>query len=362
MNRRAEAWKLLCTVTTIVALTLLAPVADNRKLALSKTSMVSSWQDKAKVAPVTVHLMLDRIPADYAYSIFLTNTVSRFGSGRIQYDTRRINTAEKVPLANTSLSNTTCLIVSRERRAKIYRDNIAPSCLLLMTNDEFCRATNPEIEMREYYHDQSQVYMPLGPRFDMWDAFQARQGENSFSIPDSSSRGLVYNAIFSLNTANSRKLLSDVLTTQRSNGSLANYPAHVQIANKWEMGLSKEHVGPADYVGILLNSTFTLSPTGHNPECFRMFEAIEAGSIPVLVLDGEYRNHKCGDALKLYREAPMIWLDSWADWPETLETLWNNPESLNRRQKALMSWYDTFMQTTMRTFEDRLLQGRIMTQ
>ena len=36
---------------------------------------------------------------------------------------------------------------------------------------------------------------------------------------------------------------------------------------------------------LLLDSTFTLCPAGHNPECYRMYEAAEAGSIPIVPLD-----------------------------------------------------------------------------
>ena len=35
----------------------------------------------------------------------------------------------------------------------------------------------------------------------------------------------------------------------------------------------------------MLNSIFAPCPSGHNPECFRLFEAMEAGCIPVAVMD-----------------------------------------------------------------------------
>jgi hypothetical protein len=40
-----------------------------------------------------------------------------------------------------------------------------------------------------------------------------------------------------------------------------------------------------DYMQVVLDSVFTLSPAGHNPECFRLYEAMEAGSIPILTND-----------------------------------------------------------------------------
>lgn len=36
-------------------------------------------------------------------------------------------------------------------------------------------------------------------------------------------------------------------------------------------------MNPSEYQELLLTSKFTICPGGHNPETFRMFEALEAG-------------------------------------------------------------------------------------
>jgi hypothetical protein len=75
----------------------------------------------------------------------------------------------------------------------------------------------------------------------------------------------------------------------------------IPIARKWRRKMHPTfHVHSSRYVTLLATSQFTLSPTGHNPECFRLlYEAMEAGSIPVVVLDDEYIHHDaCPNALR----------------------------------------------------------------
>ncbi|ETO03906.1 hypothetical protein RFI_33496 [Reticulomyxa filosa] len=44
-----------------------------------------------------------------------------------------------------------------------------------------------------------------------------------------------------------------------------------------------------------MNSVFTISPSGHNPETFRIWEAMGHGSIPIMVMD-DWLSHPCADA------------------------------------------------------------------
>lgn len=62
------------------------------------------------------------------------------------------------------------------------------------------------------------------------------------------------------------------------------------------------YLNSSEFHDILVNSVFTVCPRGHSVEQFRIYEAIEAGSIPILELaDGytashvppEYARHPC---------------------------------------------------------------------
>ena len=103
------------------------------------------------------------------------------------------------------------------------------------------------------------------------------------------------------------------------------------------------HVNSSQYIQVLGHSQFTLTPTGHNPECFRFWESIHMGSIPVRVLEEEYPTHRCQNSLVsrlgvnqcptpgstiansvlelLQQHAPFIILQQWNELEFTLERM-----------------------------------------
>ena len=129
-----------------------------------------------------------------------------------------------------------------------------------------------------------------------------------------------------------------------------------------------EQLDTNEYMCVVLDSVFTLSPTGHNPECFRMFEAIEAGSIPILTRDDlhgsrhptltrKHRDisHPCANALLHWYGAPIVVLDSWDDLYPTVERLLADPAGLDDLQRRLRHWYDEYMRGAVAKFEDIFL-------
>mmetsp|Transcript_2037 Transcript_2037/g.5642 ORF Transcript_2037/g.5642 Transcript_2037/m.5642 type:complete len:455 (-) Transcript_2037:119-1483(-) len=260
------------------------------------------------------------------------------------------------------------------------------------------------------------LYIPLGPRLDFWNAFQHhlsnrtvinansnvkngnsnsnddgdddsddahtrnnhdnddRSNDNTnvdgmhirsatgIVVPKSSHRNTIFNAVFSTTTSHTRKGLKELLI----NGSIPldiTERSFIHIAKYWTKELHKGHIQSNDYATKLLDSVFTLSPLGHNPESFRMFEAMEAGSIPIIALNGSYHRHRCILALHPmldeslpYGPAPMIVLSDWNELPDTIQqlsqSLRDNPQDLDDRQAKLMTWYDAFMRDRAARFED----------
>ena len=109
----------------------------------------------------------------------------------------------------------------------------------------------------------------------------------------------------------------------------------------------------------LLDSTFTLSPAGHSPECYRLHEAVEAGSIPVIAMDKEYKQHTCKDSLSHWMNSPIVILESWNELIPTLQRMLDNPEELDKRQTDLRAWYTQHMQQVAKNFEAFLLSPTI---
>ena len=120
-----------------------------------------------------------------------------------------------------------------------------------------------------------------------------------------------------------------------------------------------EQLDTEQYVQVLYDSTFTLTPAGHNPECYRIYEAIEAGSIPILVHDDLYitdeKQHVCVGALVHLYDAPLVVLESWNELSSTVEGLLKDTVELNAMQDRLTLWYETYMKKVVADFEDLMI-------
>lgn len=96
-----------------------------------------------------------------------------------------------------------------------------------------------------------------------------------------------------------------------------------------------------------------LNVQGHNVEQFRIYEAIEAGAIPVLSHDeGFLREHMPPE----YLSSPMLLLERWEDLVDAMVKLSASPEALDQRQKELRTWYDDYMRGRARRIEEVLEQ------
>jgi hypothetical protein len=115
------------------------------------------------------------------------------------------------------------------------------------------------------------------------------------------------------------------------------HPIFSVMAKQWSLDTksnSTEQLNTDDYMQVVLDSMFTLSPVGHNPECFRLYQAIEAGSIPILTKDDmrgvwDHRGakeHPCkGALLHWFDYSPIVILDTWDDLFHTVERPLSDP-------------------------------------
>ncbi len=242
----------------------------------------------------------------------------------------------------------------------------------MITNDELCDRTSDPFDVRQYYttNEPQRGYLPLGPRWDSWLSFQKIQdevGRDKFVIQPSSERKLAFNAIFSQSTNIGRQKLASTIEVE---GPALKFPIFSSMAKEWRLDAnsnSTEQLNTDEYMRVVLDSVFTLSPAGHNPECFRMFEAVEAGSIPILTHDDLHGSrhptrflyrvvpHPCANALLHWYEAPIVVLDSWDDLYPTVERLLADPAGLDDLQRRLRHWYDEYMRGAVAKFEDIFL-------
>lgn len=79
---------------------------------------------------------------------------------------------------------------------------------------------------------------------------------------------------------------------------------------------------------------------GHNVEQFRIYEAIEAGAIPILSHDeGFLKDHMPPE----YLASPMLILDQWEDLVGAMVALNKDPAALDQRQADMKRWYEDYM-------------------
>ena len=318
-------------------------------------------------------------------SIFRTNTLQRFGTGRFAYsvhdmastcDNNSCNNRldaqmNDITVDDYSSSSSPCLAISKHygpRFGYCHHDALRcshPQCKTMIEGDEMCKVAN--FDARQYYSADipNSGYLPLGPRLDSWSALQLLQKSPEFFMKPPSSRRYAFNAIFSMVTSKGRRYLANQLN--RTSVYNVTLPMYTSISGRWasmtevdavDTGIENK-LNPLSYTEVLLDSIFTLSPAGHNPECFRMFEAVEAGSIPVLVKDDLYATTYAGGAclepLQHWRDAPILVLDSWDDLYPTVVRLLGDLEALHKMQRDLGEWYEGYMRKIVRDFEDFLM-------
>lgn len=87
-------------------------------------------------------------------------------------------------------------------------------------------------------------------------------------------------------------------------------------------------------------------PGAKNNECFRVYEAVIAGAIPVIVGPGSdiqrsYRYH--ADATWRDSQPPFLFAASWAEARTEIKRLLGSPAELEELHKQLSSWYCSWM-------------------
>jgi len=320
-------------------------VRENRKLLVDKEPTSSK-------KPVIIYVFGTR--GKRAQSMFYSKHMDRFGSGAVEYILQEREDCKHIEME--ALQDAPCLALNFwSNRDCSYGDITRhySTCKTMLVADEWC--ADNRYDAKGYYTSTlaDMTYLPLGPRYDSWEAFGVLMNQTKSVIPASSQRKFAFNAIFSKSTSAGRALLEEVI--QKEGGSLSSF---VQIAPQWRADPNdpaNELADSTTYMKTLLESTFTLSPSGHNPECYRLFEAVEAGSIPVIALDKDYKEHACKDSLSHWLNSPIVIVESWNEVMPTLQRMLEHPEELDKRQADLRAWYDQYMRSTVTSFESFLL-------
>lgn len=167
-----------------------------------------------------------------------------------------------------------------------------------------------------------------------------------------SERPYLCNFLGTVYSGSSREELLRVLRSGNLSGR-----CFVKPRDEWQPLETKESV--ETYVLALAHSDLTLNPVGKNPECYRIYEAMTYGSLPVV--EDRATSSRCATAedggpfrLLKRRGAPIVYVRNWTlELPALLES--ENKLSVQQkveRRLRLVRWYEGFK----RAVKEELIQ------
>jgi len=328
---------------------------------LLRISALNNYDDGNMTAATVITVFLSKSKTktpNRSHSLFCTDTLMRYGTGRVRYQVlehKDVKCDKKQHNVDHDASGP-CLAVTREKYNNYNNLKCAfPRCRTMVTNDEKCEASG-KFDVRGYYSADipSPVYLPLGMEEGTWMSFQRFQGEADFA--PASDRQFAFNAIFSMSTNKDRVDLAKTIARHAADNPLRVF---TDISNKWTANVNSPkttQLSTDDYMEVLLDSVFTLAPAGGNPECYRIFEAVEAGSIPVfLKADLDKEDSRCVRSLHHWYNSPALIVDTWDDLYPTMTALMKNITELDSQQERMGMWYEKYMRNIIADFEDLML-------
>jgi hypothetical protein len=141
----------------------------------------------------------------------------------------------------------------------------------------------------------------------------------------------------------------DVLQSLEELGS----PYKLHCTPTWN---SSENLGLQDYVKLLRDSKIVPCLQGfHNVECYRFYEALEHGSIPIVPLD---TNNSYANIFKGMASPPILAVKDTTMLPTVIKTISQNDAILEKIQQDTRNWWVGY-KIYLRKFISAKLSGSI---
>jgi hypothetical protein len=117
---------------------------------------------------------------------------------------------------------------------------------------------------------------------------------------------------------------------------------------------SPSMLGREECLSILLNSWFVPCPSGNNGETFRIYEALEAGAVPIVVQEAGMDDY----FTFIGRYLPLLLAKSWEHAAQLIHTLKSEPEIYEKYRLQLLEAWENCKLHTKKTVSKILdLQG-----
>jgi len=101
------------------------------------------------------------------------------------------------------------------------------------------------------------------------------------------------------------------------------------------------------YKKTLEESDLTLCPVGQNAECYRIYEALSVGSMPII--EDQTTPGSCDkNAFRLLKKynPPFLFIKDWGQLPEIIRSEMALPQSVKKRRRLhILKWYKEFKES-----------------
>ena len=199
---------------------------------------------------------------------------------------------------------------------KHRKDDCVPKNASVSPSLEYDSRLRPNILMRFHYASKyDTLTLPLGP------SLFSPAAKLEAPVLNNGIRPFMFNFIGPVDPeSEDRQLLLDVL--ESTNWTV---PHHYEIL-PIDVYSQKANETAVKAYDVMRTSSFTLAPVGRGDDTFRLWEAVEADSIPIVV--GRLHNPNktwvpCPKSLQSLKESkpPFIFLDSWHELPKFIHNV-----------------------------------------
>ena len=182
---------------------------------------------------------------------------------------------------------------------------------------------NAQFVLRNYWHkkflrDKNVVPFPIGYKVGFWHGRQNKQ------TPEASQRDYVWSFAGQI---------IQKPTRQEMIAQMKSIPCTYYIHETFAWADPKS-LSIIDYRNLLLKTIFVPCPTGWwNLDSFRVYEALEAGCIPIV-------EKKPFDYFsKLFGRYPFLSVDRWEEAPDLINHLLADPVRLEQKRQQCLKWW-----------------------
>tara|TARA_B100000795_G_C22795951_1_gene439322 strand:- start:1228 stop:2085 length:858 start_codon:yes stop_codon:yes gene_type:complete len=107
---------------------------------------------------------------------------------------------------------------------------------------------------------------------------------------------------------------------------------------------AKDSLGPEEYYTELNDSIFTLVPNGYyHPETYRLYEALECGSIPIIENPFNFFDH-------FLKNNPIPKINNWKESAVIIKKLIDDEKSLIKLSKDIDLWWSEYKKKIQKNF------------